>query len=300
MKIIRRALLVLVLLLIVAGAVFYFSINRVVKSTVQSQASSSLNLQTTLNSANLSLFGGKLNLNQLQIASPPGYTAPQMLDVGDTNLAVSYGQLRDDPIHVSSITIDKPKLVLEEKNGVLNFKQAMDNIPPGDKAPSNKPPLKLIIDELRVNNPEVVVKGLPSGDLTVPIPSLTLKGVGTGEGANNGAAVKDVVMQVITAMAGSASNSTALAAEFKAILGANVSATAAKLGGDAAKRIAAAIPGDLGKNLSSALADPQALIKDPNKALNGLLGKNATTQPGDVKSQAENALQGLLNGKKNK
>lgn len=306
MKWVRRIILGVILLVIIAVVALYFSLDSIIKNTVQSQATTSLNLNTTLNSAALSLFGGKLSLNQLNVASPQGYAAPQMLSVGDTSVAVSYGQLRDDPIHVGTISIDKPMLVIEEKDGVLNFKKAMDGMPQGNSAPStpsNKPPMKLIIDELSVTNPQVVVKGMPGGDITVPIPSLTLKNIGNADSAQNGAAVKDVVMQVITAMAGAASNSSALSAEFKAILGSNLNAVMGQLGADAQKRIAAALPGDLGKSIGSMVGNPQDLIKNPGNAVKGLLNNGgSTTQPSNsnVEDQAKNALQGLLGGNKNK
>src|SRR4051812_3369010 len=115
MKLIRRLLLAVVLLILIAVGIVFFSLDRIIKNQVQTQATTSLNLQTDLGGAALSLFGGKLGLHQLQIASPQGYTAPHMFEVGDTNVAVSYGQLRSTPVHISSILIDKPKVVIEQK-----------------------------------------------------------------------------------------------------------------------------------------------------------------------------------------
>jgi hypothetical protein len=309
MKLFRRILLAVVLLIVIAVVVVYMRLDGIVKNEVETQASSSLNLKTTLDNAKLSLFGGKLSLNQLQIASPQGYSAPQMFGVGDTSVAVSYGELRKTPVHIGSIVIDKPKLVIEQQNGVFNFKKAMDSIPPGDSSAPKGEPLKLVIDDLQVRNATVVVRpGLPGlpAEINVAVPSIVMKNVGTGDGSQNGAAVKDVVMQVITALAGSASNSTDLPAELKSLLGANVGAVAGQLGAEAQKRIAAAIPGDLGKNLSQIVKDPQALIKDPSKAVQGLGGMlgnkpadgSSTTQPSNPKDEAVNALQGLLGGKK--
>lgn len=306
MKLIRRIILAVVLLVVVGLVIVYFSLDHIIKNTVQSQASSSLNLKTTLGSANLSLFGGKLDLSNLQIASPGGYSSPEMLGVGSTDLAVSYGQLRSDPVHVKAITIANPKLIIEQKNGQLNFKQAMDQMPKSDAAPSNSQPLKLVIDDLTLTNPVVVVKGLGATDIPVTLPSIELKNIGTGEGSQNGAAVKDVVVQIITAMAASASNSSALTGEFKTILSANVGAAMTKLGAEAQKRVANAIPGEVGQSLSKLVSDPQALAKDPQKAVQSLLGggTNPTTQPTNTKDQiqkqAQDALQGLLGGKKNK
>ncbi len=283
MKTMRRAVLVVFSLLLVAGVIVYLGLDRILKNTVEKESSASLKLSTTLNSAHLSLLGGKVNLNRLRIASPQGFSAPHMLELGDTDLAVRYGQLRKDPIHVQSLILNQPRLVIEQSNGALNFKRAMDRMPPSDS--SSEKPIKLIIDELNIRDAQVVIHpGLPGvrQEITVPVPSITLKNVGSGRGSQNGAAIKDVAMVVIAALAGSAAESGSLPPELKAILQLNVGQVAGKLGAEAQKQIAAAIPGELGNRLGKLAADPQALAKDPTKALQGevtgILG-GKTAQP---------------------
>jgi hypothetical protein len=280
----RRAVLILVPLLILAGAVVYLSLDRILKTTVESQTSDSLHLSTTLKSARLSLLGGKVNLNQLHIASPRGFSAPHMLELGGIDLSVKYGQLRKDPIHVESLVLNQPRLVIEQSNGAINFKKAMDLTPPARESSSPQRPIKLIIDELKIQEAQVVIHpGLPGmpEEIVVPVPSISMRNVGSGGGSQNGAAIKDVAMQVITALAGSAAESGALPAQLKAILHANVGEVAAKLGAEAQKRIAAAVPGELGNKLSK--VDPQALAKDPAKVfqrdVGGILGGNTIPTP---------------------
>jgi hypothetical protein len=230
---------------------------------------------------------------------------------------VNYGQLRGSPVHISSITIDKPKLVIEQKDGVFNFKKAMEGMPKSDTpvpAPkedktSKGESLKLIIDDLTVTDADVVVRpNLPglTGDITVKVPKLNMKNVGSGDGSGNGAAIKDVVMQVISALAANVTDAGGLPDQLKGLLKANVGSVVSQFGAEAQKQIASVVPGDLGKTLSSALKDPNALIKDPGKALEGFMGSkkdsngNATTQSTDIKDEATDALKGLLGGKKKK
>jgi len=219
MKPLRRTLLVLASLLVVAGVTAYFSLDAFLKGTVERQTSNSLKLSTTLNSARLSLFGGKLNLNRLRIASPQGFSAPHMLELGDIDLAVSYGELRNDPIHVQSLILNQPRLVIEQSNGALNFKKAMDRMPASDS--SAEKPIKLVIDELKIQDAQVVIHPSLPGvrqEITVSVPSMNLKNVGSGRGSQNGAAIKDVAMVVITALAGSAAESSSLPPELKTLL----------------------------------------------------------------------------------
>jgi hypothetical protein len=284
MKLLGRVLVVLVSLLVVAGVIVYFTVDGILKRTVENNTTSSLKLTTTLNSAHLSLLGGKVKLNKLGIASPQGFSAPRMLEMHDIALGVSYGELRKDPIHVQSLVLNQPKLVIEQSGGTLNFKKAMDRLPPSDK--SSQEPVKLIIDDLRIQDAQVFIHpGLPGvrQEITVSVPSIALKNVGSGRGSQNGAAIKDVAMVVITALVAKAAESGSVPAELKAVLHLNAAQVAGKLGAEAQKQIAAAVPGELGKTLSK--INPQSVTKDPGKALEGELGgilggKKSDAQPG--------------------
>jgi len=292
-------IVIAVVVLVIGGLVIvYFSLDSIIKHTVEKQGTASLNLQTNVNSASLALFGGKLGLNNLTIASPPGFNAPHMLELGTTDLQVSYGQLRQDPVHVNSITLDKPKLIVERQGDTLNLKKAADLMP--QSPPDNKPATKLIIDDLLVKDALVTIQpnipGLPN-EINVPVPNVELKNVGTGEGSQNGAAIKDVAMQVMTALAAKASDSEAIPAELKALLKGDLSQVLGSLGAEAQKRILAAVPGPLGQTLGNLVSNPDAL-KNPQQAIGNLMKKEnlPTSQPSDLGKDVQ-GLQGLLKGK---
>jgi hypothetical protein len=318
MKILKRLKYVVlgVVLLVIVGVVgVWLYLDHIVQQAVQRQATTSLNLKTDVGGASLSLFGGKLGLSDLEIASPQGFAAPHMLTLGKADIGVSYGQLRGDPVHVASVTLDRPMLVIEQVNGEFNFKKAADNLPPGDPKPQeDSKPLKLILDELTVKDAKVVLRpgipGLPE-QIDVPVTTFTMKNVGTGDGSQNGAAVKDVVMQVITALAAQAQSSGAIPAQLRELLRGNLASVVSRLGAEAQQRVLQAVPGEAGKVLSSILADPQSLTKDPGKAISGALGNALggggggpatipTTLPADPTKAAGDALKGLLGPKEKK
>src|SRR5438045_8594079 len=171
--------------------------------TAHKQSTTLIKLTTTLNRAHLSILGGKLNLNRLGIDSPSGFSAAQMFEMGDVDLAVRYGELRKDPIRVQSLTLRQPRLVIEQHNGALNFKTAMDRLPAHES--SSEKPVKLIIDDLQVQDAQVVIHpGLPGvrQEINGAVPSIALKNVGSGRGSKNGAAITDVTRGAIRAPAG--------------------------------------------------------------------------------------------------
>src|SRR3954470_1943756 len=158
-RVIKWVVLIVIVLVVAGLAIVYFNINGIVRRTVETQATSSLDLKTTLGSARVSLFGGSVNLGDLSIASPPGYHAPSMLSLNNAGVKVSLGELRGDPVHVKQVTLDSPRIVLEANGTKLNVQAITDRpskTPPAPTDPSSPTePLKLIIDELNVTNAQV-------------------------------------------------------------------------------------------------------------------------------------------------
>ena len=272
MKHLGRALLVVLAVVAIAVGFAILNLDRIIRSTVEREATSSLRLNTGLGSARAALLGGTLNLHDLRIASPRGFSAVHMLTFDDLDVAVRLRDLREKPIHVSSLRIDEPTLVIEQSGGTLNFRKAMQQMP---QNPPAKEPLKVIIDDLELKDAHVIVRpGLPgvAEEIDVQVPSLRMKDVGRGQGARNGAAIKDVVLQVIAALAGKAAQSDALPAQLKALLHLNVGQVMGQLDALAQKQIRAAIPGELGSAVSDLAKSPGTVAKDPAKAIEGLGG----------------------------
>lgn len=253
---------------------------RIVKAAVEREGTASLRLATTLDRATVSVLQGKVSLHGLAIASPHGFSAPHMLELKDLAVQVGVSELRSQPIHIGQISIDEPTLVIEQSGGALNFRKAMEAIPASPK--DNKEPMKLVIDELKLERARVLIRpGLPGvgQEIPVEVPSLTLKNIGRGRGAENGAAMKDVAMHVISALAAAAAQSNQVPPQIRALLGLNASQVVSALGAEAQKRLSEALPGAAGKAASGALKDPAAAAKDPGAVLKELGGANPPASP---------------------
>jgi len=289
-KTLKWIALSVVLLIVVVVGIVWFYLNSIVKHSVETQATASLNLPTTLGGANVSLLGGKVGLNDLQIASPPGFTADRMFKLGGVSVAVNYSDLKQQPIRVTSINIEKPQLVIEQKGGKFNFQALMDQeskAPPADQGE----PIKLIINQLAVSGAEVIIRpGIPGldKDITIPIPRLELKNIGTADGNQNGVAIKEVVGEVVTALTAEASKSDLLPPEVRQLLNLNIAQVAQQLSGEFNKQLGA-ISGDVSK----ALGD---ITKDPSKAGESL--KNVQENVKDAGKDLQKNLGGLLGGEK--
>lgn len=301
-KWIKRLVLLVVVLLVIGGAVLYFSLGSIIRGAVEQQSTKSLNLPTSLGGATFAPFAGELSLSNYSVASPPGFSAKPMLELGGLDVKVSYGQLRSSPVRVQSITIDRPKMLLEQKDGKFNIKAMTENLPPGKptEPTAEGEKMKLIIDSITIREPEVAVRpgipGLPE-EIPLKLGTYEMKNIGNADGNQTGVAVKQVVTQIVSELAAKASSSGGVPAQLKAILDGDLNAIAAQyIPGDAGKVVGsllkAGVVEDPGKALQSVVNDATGgAATNPAKAIDGLIG-------GDKKP--EDALKGLLGGDKKK
>jgi hypothetical protein len=292
----RIALLVLVLL-VAGGVTLYFTIDGIIRKQVVAQSSKSLNLATHLQAANFQPFQGQLTLTNFAIDNPSGFTQGNLLELGGLQLKVDYGQLRSTPVRVDAIVIDRPRMLLEHKDGRFNVKAVVDQFygeptaptPPAPQPPQPQPQpqpapqpqpqpspqpdsadaFRLVIKKIAVTSPVVVLRpgvplpGLVKDQIEIPIDSFELNNIGTDESATNGTAFKQVMTQLITTMAAKARASDmakqVLSPELQAALDGDLSQVAGKL-----------LPGDAGQVVSQLVQGN--VLKDPNQLKTNALG----------------------------
>ena len=222
-KIILISVGVVVLLLVVGVFVVFSRIDSIVKGTVEREGTSQLDLATTLQDADVSIFGGSLTLDELAIANPEGYSAPVMFELGQVNVGVSYGELMDEPVRVRNIHINSPRLVIERSGeglanlAKINLRDLMERL----DTESEEPTTKLIIGEVTVSGTEVIIRPNIEGleeQYIVKVPDVTLTEVGTSEDAQNGAELGRVVTEVAMALARRAAESEELPPELRGLL----------------------------------------------------------------------------------
>ncbi len=281
-KIVRKLIVALVLLVVVGGAVFGVSyIDFMVQRGIERGTTRSLNLDTQLGNADLSLLGGKLGLNNLTIAQPEGFSG-KLFAVDDANVQVSYGNLLSDPVRVADVNITRPTLNLSEKGGRLNIMKLRDLLEQAPETDPNQEPLKVIIDSLTVTEPRVVIESslLSGGPRTITLPTFTLKNIGNAEEAQNGVELGKVGVEVITAMAAQALEDGGLPAELQQLLSGDVQALIDNAVPELKARLGDVVSDKLGKELGGLLGEGGAenitgrAADEIGRGLGDLLGGN--------------------------
>jgi uncharacterized protein involved in outer membrane biogenesis len=197
-KAIKWTLIIVPLVLIIGIIILLLCLDSIVRSTVEKQTTASTNLPAKLTTANVGLFSGEVKLDGFSIGSPQGFS-PEMFDLGGLHVKVSYSEMMGQPIRIAEITVDSPKLTIEQQGGKFNVQAAMAGMPKSESSST----MRLIIGRLEVKNTQVVVRpNLPflQKEYTTTLPSVVVQNIGTDEGAQNGAAIKDVLQKVMDAM----------------------------------------------------------------------------------------------------
>jgi uncharacterized protein involved in outer membrane biogenesis len=234
--------------------------------------------------------GGTLSLNDFALGSPQGFSAPQMFSMGKAAVDVQYGELSKNPIHIRQVSLSKPVLTIEQAGGKLNFKALMDQLPPSN---SNSQ-MSVIIDQLTIDSPQVVIRpGVPgmAQEITLPLPTIDVKNIGSGEGNQNGAALKDVIMTVVNQMAATAAKSDKLPREVQMLLSLNTKEIAGQIGNMANEQVEKAT-GKLNETINKKLGS------ETGGAVNDALKKATGGQ--DAGKTVQKGIEGLFGGDKNK
>lgn len=199
--------LVLVALIVIVVLVVVSQLDRVVKMGVEMGGSTALGVKTQLSSASVSVVRGKLELQGLDVANPPGFTSPTFLKAGVIRVDVSLPELIKKEAHVQEITLEGPEFTYELKDGQTNVSVLMERLQKAESAPPPEPsgepkqegePVKLKVDLLRVADAKVHVV-IGGRTVNISIPEIEIRDIADKDGnAVPPSQIMSVMLQKIT------------------------------------------------------------------------------------------------------
>lgn len=299
----KGLLAILIVLLVVVigvpiGVLVYIDV--IAKSAVERGGTYALGVDTTLDSMDVGVFSGRVDMARLNIDNPAGFDTPHFLRLDDGRFAVSLGTLREDKVVAPELTLSGVSMNLERKHGKANYAVIIDNLKrfeskdePAEKK-EKKPGKRFVIERVTISDVKVQVDLLPiGGDLTrVPLH----------------------LDQVVLTNVGSESDKGVMLAELTAILTKAILAAVVEKGGDL---IPQDIAGELAKGLQGLEGLQGAAMqvvgevttevtkqmdqvgKEVGKAIDEG-GKEVQKQLDDAGKQVEEGLGGLLDLTKKK
>ena len=124
----KKIALSLIVLVIIGLATAYFVRNMLVAKAVEAGSAYALGVETNLGSASLEIGAGSLELNNLAVSNPEGFTAKDFLSLRRGMFVVEAGSVLDKEVRVDSFIIEGVTINLEQIDKKANFKVLLDNI----------------------------------------------------------------------------------------------------------------------------------------------------------------------------
>jgi hypothetical protein len=148
----KVAVTILVLLLLAGIAAWYFvsfRLDGVIKQQIEQVGSRTLGTSVSVGSVTTDIKNGSLTISGITVANPPGYKNENALALLGIEAALDY-----KTFDIRRIIVEKPEIVIEEKNGASNFTDllaGMESSPEPEPAEESAEPPVLVVHHFRMN-----------------------------------------------------------------------------------------------------------------------------------------------------
>lgn len=149
---------VLFVVVLVVGAAFFY-IDSIVKNGIEVVGSDVLGTAVTVESVSISPLSGSGSIRGLVIENPEGFSADNIMQLGEVRVALDIASLTSDVIEITEVSVIEPVITFETKITTDNMRALMENLPASTESePSSSDEAAgkgLIIKEFNLNAAQV-------------------------------------------------------------------------------------------------------------------------------------------------
>jgi hypothetical protein len=171
--VIKKTLISVVFLLLLAGGGLFFYLDSIVKSGIEVVGSNLLGTEVTVDSVSLSPLSGQGSISGLRVENPEGFESQYAFELDSVLVSIDVNSVFTDAAEIESIVIMQPVITYETKIASDNIRTLLDNLDEGD-APSSDPETEddsaqqIIIREFRMVGSQLnFVSALVSAPITL-------------------------------------------------------------------------------------------------------------------------------------
>jgi hypothetical protein len=124
---VRGVLIVIALIVVIGGGVFLF-FDRLVSASIEKGATHATGVETKVGAVDASPFAGRLAIDELSIANPPGFRPEPFVSLRSTRASWDNGTILSDSIHVREFVLDGVAVNLERTGGKTNYGTILDHV----------------------------------------------------------------------------------------------------------------------------------------------------------------------------
>lgn len=262
MKLIRRVVLGLIVLVVVAVGGAWLMVDSIAKKGIEQGGQMALGVPTDVQTVNFGLLNGSVMIEGLKVGNPAGFTSPCMVKTGKFDVAVKPSSVLSEPIVVEKFILDGLELNLEQAGAKNNVSMVLDHIKQlggqgGPEAQGAEKPAaptgheqhaapqgggedkgtRLMISKIVIKNVVAQVY-LPAGKpLTVKVPEIVMENVSNdnAKGITTNMLIARVLPAVVAAVLENGKG--VIPADMAGMLSGDLSGISAKVGGSAANLI---------------------------------------------------------------
>lgn len=197
---IKKLLILVVMVIVVAGAGLYWYFDAVVTRGIEVIGSRVLGTEVSVASVSLSPLNGRGSISDLVIANPEGFRADSVFELGFVSVNLVPRSVFSEVVEIESLTIAQPVITYETRITTDNVRTLMANLPaPGETGsaqPGSASGKRVIIRELHILNPQLT---LAAAGVSAPVqlPDITLHDIGSD---NRAATVAQAVAVILAAL----------------------------------------------------------------------------------------------------
>ncbi|VUD47884.1 hypothetical protein TDB9533_01119 [Thalassocella blandensis] len=187
MKVFKIVLaLVLVLVLLIGGAIYYVltNLNALVKQIVESEGPKITHTTVQLNEVDLEPLKGRGELKGFKIGNPGGYTSEHLLKWDSILLHIDPQSLQTDVIVIEEFGVSGVNIKVEQKGKTTNVQDLLKALPSGSSSSSetssgtSEAQVRMAIKRLKFADNSVDVITEKFGSANVEVPAFELSNIG--------------------------------------------------------------------------------------------------------------------------
>jgi len=277
-------------------------VDKIAKVAIERGGTYAMQVDTTVETVDVSLTGGTATMSGLNIANPDGFDTDHFFSLGETNASLDIQSINTDTIVLPSITLTGIDVILDKGGNPSNYNTILNSLArfeSGDSdsgGSSDGAGKRIVINSLKLQDIDIRVANMPGvsfavGDVAINIPEIELRDVGKEKSMS----AADVINLVV-----------------KTVLAAAVEAGGGIIPGDVLGELGNGLAGlsslsDLGIEAISDLNLDEALggvTEEINKVVEDIGGDaqeqldNAAEKVEDTINDAADELKGIFGGKK--
>ena len=210
----KIALLLLVLAVLVAAALFWFSRNMdsLVKQAIENYGSAMTQAPVTVGAVAISPTNGKGSLRDLRVGNPAGFKTAHALKVALVEIDIDVATLTKDVLLIRRITIEAPDVIYENGATLTNFEAIAQHIASSVSSTQAKSDTaggkRFIVEQLTVRNAKAQASAafMDGKTVALTLPDIHLNNLGRTQGGLRADELAGAVVAALRAKLGIAAN----------------------------------------------------------------------------------------------